>query len=140
MINFCLNGCTSMQQDNESPVVESKTRAKSVFIAGVVSTFGLLFILTTRDPGSGGPVLIILFLLLLFIALCSGTILFIEYILKFLGAKSFSWVRLLYTSVALVSGLVFLVGLQTLRQLQLVDIILVLVFELVLNFYLLRRF
>jgi uncharacterized membrane protein len=55
-------------------------------------------------------------------------------------SKKFSWLRVLYTGVALAAGIVFLIGLKTLRQLQAIDVALVLVFEFLLNFYLLRRF
>ena len=101
------------------------------------AVLGLLLVTTTKSPGEGGPVAIMLFLLGIF--MCALTL--IAVVLRFVGKRfAMSGVRVLYTSVSLASGIVFLVGLQTLRQLQAVDLVLVLVFELLLNFYLLRRF
>lgn len=106
----------------------------------ITSMFGILAIITTKDPGSGGPIIIMIFLLLSFIFSLSILGLLLQYLVRIFHAPPFSWGRLLYTSVALAAGVVFLIGLQTLHQLQLIDAILVFVFELVLTFYLLRRF
>ena len=106
----------------------------------LISTLVLLFVVTTKDPGSGGPVMILFFLFWVFLACLSLWALLLQFVTNLLKLRNFSWARLLYTSVALAAGSVFLVGLQTLRQLQLIDLVLLGIFELVLNFYLLRRF
>lgn len=106
----------------------------------VVSLLILLIIITTKDPGGGGPVMILFFLFWIFLACLSLWALVLQTIAHIFRFQQFSLMRLLYTSVSLAAGSVFLVGLQTLRQLQLIDLILLGIFELVLNFYLLRRF
>lgn len=105
-----------------------------------VSIIGLISLVVSSDPGHGGPIVILFFLLLTFIACLSLVAVLIQLLVGLFGKKLFSWVRILYTSVAISSGVLFLIGLQTLKQLQLVDIVLVVVFEVMLNFYLFRRF
>ncbi|MFO0970905.1 MAG: hypothetical protein U0520_00955 [Candidatus Saccharimonadales bacterium] len=113
---------------------------KTPFVVGFLSILGIVAVLTTTNPGEGGPMAILLFLALLFTLFVASSHIVIEFAAKILKLKAFSNLRLLYTSVVIALGCVFLVGLQTLRQLQLVDIALTVVLEIVLNFYLLRRF
>lgn len=125
--------------DNITEAMGQTLYTKLSIIGGVVSLLGVIFVLTTRGPG-GGPMVILLLLSLLFAFLLSIVSIFIQIGGRLLGIKEFSGPRLLYTAVLIAAGIVFLVGLQTLRQLQLIDVVLMTVFELVLNFYLLRRF
>lgn len=104
----------------------------------IAASLGVL--ITTKDPGQGGPLVVLLFLLLVFLLLLLGSVAVLTVVARKTKAGNLSWLRLLYTSVAIAAGAVFLVGLQTLRQLQVIDIVLVVVFEVLLNFYLLRRF
>ncbi len=127
--------------DEESTVQAPKIPYKRVPLTGlVVSVFGLIILVVSQDPGQGGPVVIMPFLALLFVAYFCSVSLVLQFISSLVSSFNFSWVRLLYTSVAIAGGMIFLTGLQTLRQLQLVDVILVILFELMLNFYILRRF
>ncbi len=127
-----------MEKDIEILKESESTTVTKLLAASVVgSIMGLLIIITTKSPGQGGPIVVMLFLLFIFMCTLSFTV----SMLRFIGRKlGMSGVRILYTSVAIAAGAVFLVGLQTLRQLQVVDLVLILVFELLLNFYLLRRF
>lgn len=95
--------------------------------------------LTLYSPG-GGPFIILIFLAFLFVFFVSLTYILLQNTTRLLKRTNFSTIRILYTSVVIATGGVFLVGLQTLRQLQPVDVILTVLFEIVLNFYLLRRF
>ena len=113
---------------------------KPLLLVLISSLIALIFVVTTKDPGSGGPAMILFFLFWVFLTFLSAWALILQGGVQLLQFRQFSWVRLLYTSVSLAVGSVFLVGLQTLGQLQLIDVILVVIFELVLNFYLLRRF
>ncbi len=130
-----------MDNDTEiSPVTQKIAYLKMPTIAAVISLIGVVILTVTNNPGSGGPVVILLFLLLVFLGSLSIVVIVLQLLVRFIGKAEISLVRLLYTSVAAASGIVFLIGLQTLRQLQLVDVILVVFFEVLLNFYLLRRF
>lgn len=130
-----------MENNNETIQSVAKPSHFRIPTVGVLASLvGVIILVTTQTPGSGGPMLVLLFLLLAFVGILSVTSLIIQGATRFFGISSFTWVRLLYTSVAIASGVVFLIGLQTLRQLQVVDVALALVFEILLNFYLLRRF
>ena len=116
-----------------------RTGITPLIIIVAACLLAILWLVLTKSPGEGGPTVILLFLLLTFVLILSSSMA----VLRFLSAKTslrFSWIRVLYTSVAIAAGIVFLVGLRTLRQLQVVDVVLVMTFELLLNFYLLRRF
>lgn len=113
---------------------------KTPFVVAFLSLFGIAVVLTNTNPGEGGPMTILLFLALLFTLLVACSHVVMESAAKILKLKEFSNIRLLYTSIVIALGCVFLVGLQTLRQLQPVDVALTAVLEIVLNFYLLRRF
>lgn len=100
----------------------------------------LAFIAIGTNPVSGGPIAILSFLFLLL-----ALIFMLFFILAHWSARVFfktkiSSYKLLYMTFSLAIGAVFLIGLQTLQQLRLVDVLLVLLFEFLLNFYFLRRF
>lgn len=128
--------------EEETNVTGSAHRTSGTLPLGFLlfTSILLIGILVSQDPSGGGPMLILVFLSVLFIWLLSVVWIFIHFLSTKVGGDKLSSVRRLYTSVAIATGLIFLVGLQTLRQLQVADIVLVLVFELLLNFYLLRRF
>lgn len=127
--------------DSDSQIEKERLiQYKKLPLVGLlISVIGISFVIIAQTP-ERGPVVVMIFLLLLFIGYMAMISLVIQVTRSIFAKKSFSWTRLLYTSVALAGGAIFLTGLQTLRQLQSIDVILVLVFELVLNFYLLRRF
>ena len=115
-------------------------KIKVLMALDILAIAATVFFLLANNPGEGGPtvVLIILGLQFLVIMLLSLTVLYIART-KF-KLLMFSRLRMLYTSVAIAVGIVYLIGLQTLGQASLIDIILVLTFEALLNFYLIRRF
>jgi hypothetical protein len=109
--------------------------------SGFISLTGLIWLLLTSDPGVGGPRLVLVFLATVFILLLSCFSILIQIVSHLIisGSRQ-SWYRILYSATVLSFGVVFLLGLQTLGQLRIIDVILVTLFELVLNFYILRRF
>lgn len=111
-------------------------------VLGVVVSSGvLLWLLVASDPGEGGPRLVLVFLTAVFVLLLSCFSLLIQTLGQLLKPGSQrSWYRTLYSATVLSFGAVFLIGLQTLGQLRLIDVVLVILFEIVLNFYILRRF
>lgn len=109
-------------------------------IGFLVSLAFLLAIMMLYHPATGGPIVVLFFLFAVFLCFLTGVSGTLQFLLFFFRKPPLSKVRLLYTSVAIAAGVVFLIGLQTLRQLQMIDIILVAIFEAILNFYLLRRF
>lgn len=115
--------------------------AKPPIWGSILSSAGLLGLLVTSDPGEGGPRLVLAFLTVVFGLLLSCFSLLIQmvgYLLR--SGSQRSWYRILYSATVLSFGVVFLLGLQTLGQLRLIDVVLVALFEVVLNFYILRRF
>jgi hypothetical protein len=116
------------------------TTTKAGSALTLLALFGVVFIITTRQPGLGGPVTILIFLALLFLGGIGLFLVVAQLIFSLFKVQRFSSLRLFYTSVLVSLGWVFVIGLQTLGQLQVVDIVLVIVFEVLLNFYLLRRF
>lgn len=130
--------------DEHSASVEAQTplstQGKIPVFFGALSTVVLALILTLKNPTAGGPLLILVFLLVLFIWFLSLMWIGLQILADKVLKKRLSTLRHLYTSVALATGLIFLVGLQTLHQLRLADGVLVIIFEILLNFYLLRRF
>lgn len=122
-----------LQQDRVKP------NLKWEITGSTISTLGLIFAVLLLNPGRG-PITILLFLALLFLAVLSIASLLIQLIGTRILNKQYSMIRTLYTAVLIASGVVFLVGLQTLGQLQIIDVILVIIFEALLNFYIIRRF
>lgn len=108
-------------------------------IGSLLSFIGLFVYGASQHPGRGGPVVILGFLLLVFVAFTSLSALGLQLIARIFKIK-FTPIRLAYTAILLGLGIVFLVGLQTLHQLQVIDVILLVLFEVLLNFYVLRRF
>lgn len=108
-------------------------------VSSVISLLGLVFVGLTKNP-NGGPITILSFLLLVFVFSVSVASLVIQAFSATIRKQPVRVYKLFYSAFLVGLGIVFLTGLQTLRQLQPVDIILVLLFELLLNFYFLRRF
>jgi hypothetical protein len=126
------------QQLDRAPIIKYKTvPIRGIVVCGLI----LAIMLLTKNPGTGGPQLIIAFLFMTFLLLTCVFSLFLQVVWSILKVSNpHSWIRLLYSSVVLAFGSVFLIGLQTLGQLRIIDVILVVLFELVLIFYTLRRF
>ena len=126
--------------DSEINQVERVKFSKIHLLLLASSTLGLLYLLLSHNAASGGPVLILVFLFFLFVFVFSLANIASNLVVKLVGLKKPSVLRELYTGVSIAAGFVFLVGLMTLNQLQLADVVLVIAFELLLNFYLFRRF
>ncbi len=93
------------------------------------------------DPFEGGPLVVISFLVLLF-ALFFQLTMFITHLVArngVVGRYRLTRLTRYYSSLLIASGGVYLVGLLTIAQLQLIDLILVISFELIANFYVYRR-
>lgn len=131
-----------MEEDttNQKPITTHPIQIKAYVLLFLMAALLMMYLLMTQNPGEGGPVVILSFLLLLFLGAFSVLSIGVQVVARTLRITHFSWVRRLYTSISLAGGIVLLVGLQTLRQLQIADIVLITLFELTLNFYLLRRF
>lgn len=130
-----------MDNDDNSKFASAPiSSVKKPLLALVLNIFLLMLLTVLKNPNDGGPVVVMSFLLLLFGLYFTLSVIILLLIDQFTNKARFSWQRILYTATAVSSGLIFLTGLKTLRQLQLVDVLLVVVFEVVLNFYLLRRF
>ncbi len=127
-----------IQEEGDSASLKPNKKLPTVGL--VLGVLALLVISSTKQPGSGGPAIVLFFLASLFLIFLSLFSLVIQSVLKLAGFPSFSSIRLFYTSISISLGCIFLVGLQTLQQLQLIDVILMVTFEMLLNFYLLRRF
>jgi hypothetical protein len=96
--------------------------------------------LVFSDPFKGGPMTIIVFLAILFLCIFSLSMLILRYATKFLpGGVTPTRSSRYYSSISISTGAVFLLGLQTIGQLELIDILLVVCFELLINFYIFRR-
>ena len=100
----------------------------------------LVFLLVSTDPFEAGPTTVLVFLSLVFI-------LTFNIVYPMLGwarlAEGFNFApsktAAYYSGIIDSAGVIFLVGLKTLAQLQLADVLLVACFEILANFYVLRR-
>lgn len=115
-------------------------RYKYSLVTSVVSLILLIFILMFSNPVNSGPVAIVAVLSVAFLFIYSAT-LFITAVLP----KRIGWNLIqtrasrYYSSLAISVGCVYLLGLGSIGQLQLVDVVLVVVLEVVSIFYILRR-
>lgn len=107
-----------------------------IFFVLITSLVGLM---VSRRP-EDGPLFVILVLALIFFTAMTVSSLALRVFSSYFKAAALSGVRILYTSLVIAVGLIYLIGLRTIGQLQVIDVALVVVFELLLNFYLLRRF
>lgn len=104
------------------------------------AAFLIAVITVVTNPNEGGPIVVLLFLLAIFLFLFSFLFTAVRLIVQIFSISKFSLYKLIYVALSLAIGIVFLIGLQTLQQLRLIDVVLVAVFELLLNFYIVRRF
>lgn len=106
----------------------------------VVSLIGLIILVLSTNPNEGGPAVVLLFLGLNFLLTFSFAVIGMKHIpSRFLKGITLTSVSKYYSGLVLASGWVFLLGLQTIRQLQMIDIALIICFELLVNFYIFRR-
>jgi len=125
---------------NEQPDYSFRFMLSPALIAVVAGLIGLVTLITSQQPGRGGPTVVMVFLLCCFLLLSGVMAVVIQSGLRLLRHQNFPAVRLFYLSSLLAAGGVFLVGLQTLGQLGVIDVVLVLLFETIMSFYLIRRF
>ena len=110
---------------------------RGLMISGLLGTI----MLTSTNPVIGGPKVILVFLSIVFIFLFCLYCLLIQIIIRIAGYGTRALdTRLIYCSIILAIGSIFLIGLQTLGQLGLADIVLVSTFVAILMFYIIRRF
>lgn len=112
-------------------------RVQLMFTAVLLFSIGVL-VVTTR-PSSGGPIVLLMFLGLVFLLLLNVVYLTLKLLTSSFGLR-FGSQQNLVISVSLVVGGIVLLGLQTLGQLGVVDVFLVIFLEALLLFYVLRRF
>lgn len=98
----------------------------------------LLLLVVLTNPQQGGPLVILFMQLLLFLAVSSGVYGIILAANRYIGTRITS-PRAAVCALAAGLGTVLIVGLQTLNQLNISDIILVLLLEAGLIFYAFRR-
>lgn len=126
--------------DSNEPQQAIPPKRRAALTGFFVSLVALIAVITMFNPGSGGPIVILFFLASVFIFSLSFASLTIKETSFRLFKKEHQSVHLFYFSILIATGVVFLVGLQTLGQLQAIDVMLVVIFEVLLNFYILRRF
>lgn len=130
-----------MELEETNQTQEITPPKRGVALLGFFTSLAVLLgVITLFNPGTGGPIVILFFLATVFIFSLSAASLVIQQGAFLFFKKKHLPIHLFYFSVLIATGVVFLVGLQTLGQLQLIDVILVVVFEVLLNFYILRRF
>ncbi len=115
-------------------------RIKYPFFVFVSSVVVLIFFLFSTSPVEGGPFVIIIFLSLVFFVIYSLILLCLN-VLPEVQRQGIVITKQAkrYAGLAIASGVVYLLGLATVGQLQVVDAILVFLFELMIVFYILRR-
>lgn len=106
----------------------------------IVGIVALLLLSVSTNPFEAGPIIVLAFLSLVFLVVFSLT----RYSVGALSNSEklglqFSSPAIYYSSILISTGAVFLIGTKTIGQLQLVDLLLVACFELLANFYVLRR-
>lgn len=102
----------------------------------LVAILAAIFMFTS--PTSGGPALVLGVQLLLFLLVSIVMYGFIWVLITIFGVK-LSKTRSLVVIVSFSVGVLLLIGLQTLNQLNVIDVVLVVLLEVVLNFYVFRR-
>lgn len=112
----------------------SKLAIFGILSAGLVLTTILLF--TSPEDG---PTTIVAALICLFVLSLSIINTAIIQFVRLVGRADLKQVQSFYLSLLVSTGVVFIVGLQTLGQLEISDVILTAVFVLILGFYILRR-
>lgn len=127
---------------NNSDQQSTKRHKSQMVLACSMIGFLSIFVLIASftSPISGGPVVIFLCLLVLLLFIFSTIALILKNVLRNVVKAKVSSSSVYYIAFSVALGAIFLIGLQTLQQLRLIDVILVLVLEVLINFYLTRRF
>ncbi len=105
----------------------------------LLTVVAIATLLVTSRPTNGGPVVVLSMLSLVFLLFVQVLSLGLGVVAPVFGVL-LSSSRVFLLSVLLSVGGVFLVGLQTLNQLSVTDVILVVFLEVIANFYIARRF
>lgn len=116
-------------------------KAKSwhlLITSAIVLTAVLIAMLNLMNPLSIGPNGILLFFLFAYLLGIVVALLILK-LLRLVFHKSFSTVKAMYLAATLAFAPVMLMALNTLNQLQVIDVILVMIFEFLALFYIFRR-
>lgn len=125
---------------NNEPVKDLAPKHRTTAVVGIFCTISMISLILFSRPESGGPIAILIFLFLAFVLLFTFTITFIRLLKRVMPAIRISAYKSFYMAFVVALGVIFLIGLQTLQQLRLIDVALVILFEVLINFYIIRRF
>ena len=129
-----------MSGTNEE-IAKEPTRSVSLALPTLLfcTVLALFLIAVSTNPTTGGPKTVLLLLTLFFALIIQVSYQFIHFVELLIGRQIKK--RLTITiSVLFAFGAVFLLGLQTLNQLSLMDIALVVTLISLISFYISRRF
>lgn len=125
------------EQSNSENSSKSAVKIRLILIVVTLILLANLFVL--RNPTSGGPKIVIFALGLIFALIFQATWLAVILLPKILPqSKTIRHPFLLSQIIAFVG--IFLIGLQTLNQLRLIDVVLITLLGSITYFYILRRF
>ena len=130
-----------MATNNSDQQSSKRHKSHMVLACSMIGSFSIFVLIAAfTSPISGGPVVIFLCLLVLLLFIFSTVALIFKNVLRSVVKAKVSSLSVYYIAFSVALGAIFLIGLQTLQQLRLIDVILVLVLEVLINFYLTRRF
>jgi hypothetical protein len=119
--------------------LSSKLKSWSLLCIVAVTLMALLFVLVNLfSPLQVGPNGILGFFFLLYLLCATLTLMGFKAFRQLFKVRT-STIKLLYLSATISFAPVMLIALNTLNQLQLIDIVLVFIFELLALFYIFRR-
>ena len=129
--------CSIQHSDQEQEALVMKRMLPAVF---VVLFLSLLITVILTNPYNAGPALVLFFLILVFTFSFVLTLILQNFAVNFkVLSISDSSVARYYSGLVVATGVTYLVAIQTVGQLQSVDLVLVIIFELMANFYIHRR-
>lgn len=115
-------------------------KAKYPMIGLLLSFTALTALILMTSPVDGGPVIIVAFLTLAFLSLYTGVLTVLSLLPRRLfGGLLLTTVSKHYIGLVVSAGGAYVLGLLTIGQLQLLDVLLVMLFEAITVFYILRR-
>ncbi len=126
------------QADDQINEQQVSPRLSSPVLLGVTILAVILLVFST-NPTAGGPRIVLLFLVLMFTLVLQSVAIIIRLVHSLL-ARSIQPSLVMAISVLTAFSAVFLIGLATLNQVSLVDFVLVGLLQVLLLFYVNRRF
>lgn len=103
------------------------------------SSIVMLGIFLFTHPFQDGPIVILSLLVAVFVFTLGLTMEVLKQITTKMPEQSTTSLGKTYTSISIATGVVCLIGLHTIGQLQLIDVILVIILQVLINFYIYRR-